>query len=457
MQCYIVLSCVVAVAFASSPPCLDRHTGCAGWAASGDCDSNPFFMKVQCQQSCGSCGCNLSNAATCKSAYQPSVDPMPTAPLVNPLGEGSLPGVVSPPAPPNMNDYDFTVVTEPEPTALPYLGDKGPIFVVEPVQEVTWAPEPILIIDPVPEATTVAAAATVTPVVDPLFVASECSNNKGDNNCCQWASNNECSTNPYFMKVECAKACGSCACSVSNAASCPSVVDPSCAGMLPMPTAAPNPVSPSTAVPNPVDPVTAAPYPVDPFTAPSPTVVYPAQYKNKEDELCPFWASVGECSKNPQYMLASCAKSCKSAVVVSEVVVEPPFYNNKNEENELCAFWASVGECVKNPKYMLKNCAKCCASAGLKDESSMMKPKNSGHNGKKDEKFGHGKHSHHGKRGDYGKHSHHGNKEEVVDKMVDDSPCQDKDELCAFWASVGECMKNPSYMKKSCKASCESC
>ena len=32
---------------------------------------------------------------------------------------------------------------------------------------------------------------------------------------------------------------------------------------------------------------------------------------------------------------------------------------------------------------------------------------------------------------------------------------QDCDEKCIFWAKAGECKKNPDYMLKNCKESCQ--
>ena len=41
-----------------NPPCRNTHTDaeCDRWAKSGECDSNPGFMKQSCQRSCDSCG-----------------------------------------------------------------------------------------------------------------------------------------------------------------------------------------------------------------------------------------------------------------------------------------------------------------------------------------------------------------------------------------------------------------
>jgi prolyl 4-hydroxylase len=35
--------------------------------------------------------------------------------------------------------------------------------------------------------------------------------------------------------------------------------------------------------------------------------------------------------------------------------------------------------------------------------------------------------------------------------------CRNENELCTIWALVGECDKNPTYMKKSCAPACQSC
>lgn len=35
--------------------------------------------------------------------------------------------------------------------------------------------------------------------------------------------------------------------------------------------------------------------------------------------------------------------------------------------------------------------------------------------------------------------------------------CKNQNAQCAFWGSIGECDKNPSYMTKSCAPACQSC
>ena len=36
---------------------------------------------------------------------------------------------------------------------------------------------------------------------------------------------------------------------------------------------------------------------------------------------------------------------------------DPPTTGKGKDTNEHCAYWAGIGECEKNPEYMLVNCA----------------------------------------------------------------------------------------------------
>jgi len=35
--------------------------------------------------------------------------------------------------------------------------------------------------------------------------------------------------------------------------------------------------------------------------------------------------------------------------------------------------------------------------------------------------------------------------------------CINKHDKCVFWASIGECAKNPGYMENDCMLACQSC
>ena len=45
----------------------------------------------------------------------------------------------------------------------------------------------------------------------------------------------------------------------------------------------------------------------------------------------------------------------------------------------------------------------------------------------------------------------------VAEDLDDDNDCTDQDTQCGYWASLGECDKNPGYMLKSCQQSCNAC
>lgn len=65
---------------------------------------------------------------------------------------------------------------------------------------------------------------------------------------------------------------------------------------------------------------------------------------------CSYWAGIGECDKNPVYMLPFCPVSCTVCGV------------SCRDTNQSCRFWASIGECQKNPGYMLHWCPTSCNS-----------------------------------------------------------------------------------------------
>ena len=73
------------------------------------------------------------------------------------------------------------------------------------------------------------------------------------------------------------------------------------------------------------------------------------------NDNCAYWASVGECKANPNYMLENCKKSCNNCG--SDKEKEDP---NCVDENASCEAWATRGECEANPNYMLVNCRKSC-------------------------------------------------------------------------------------------------
>ena len=72
---------------------------------------------------------------------------------------------------------------------------------------------------------------------------------------------------------------------------------------------------------------------------------------------CAQWASDGECTANPSYMLEECAASCgkcKTSAPRSAIKADC------NDKSSYCGQWAAVGECDSNPNYMRHNCPVTC-------------------------------------------------------------------------------------------------
>ncbi|KAH7713924.1 Protein F54E4.4 [Aphelenchoides avenae] len=76
--------------------------------------------------------------------------------------------------------------------------------------------------------------------------------------------------------------------------------------------------------------------------------------------LCPFWADLGECTKNPFWMRPHCQKACKSCGETLEDVYAPKPKTGCANRHTLCPFWAFIGECARNPRWMLINCRPSC-------------------------------------------------------------------------------------------------
>jgi len=68
-------------------------------------------------------------------------------------------------------------------------------------------------------------------------------------------------------------------------------------------------------------------------------------------EHCPFWATSGECTKNPTFMLEECATSCS----------DDPEPEAAKDIHQDCTAWVSDGECYRNPAFMLQQCKASCA------------------------------------------------------------------------------------------------
>ena len=135
------------------------------------------------------------------------------------------------------------------------------------------------------------------------------------------------------------------------------------------------------------------------------------------------------------------------------------------DQHERCEYWANMGECDKNPNYMLDKCAKSCKECSVSSSESVETVTETDLGIDQDlsnDKLG---------KDETKTHTNDNNdvktfcEEDVDDKMlctrISDleiiDPCEDQHERCEFWANEGECDINPNYMLDKCAKSCKEC
>jgi len=142
-----------------------------------------------------------------------------------------------------------------------------------------------------------------------------------------------------------------------------------------------------------------------------------------EHKLCAFWAVIGECENN-SFMLNHCGPSCLSCYInpADDTVGKPYVFKDKSltelSDIEVLEVVKEYGE----PQQVDGTQEKRASSFNVVLESI-----------------------------DYMRGLGNSLKQEIKDE------CKNKHELCAFWASIGECEANVAYMKVNCSPSCRSC
>ncbi|GAB1610736.1 zinc metalloproteinase nas-14-like isoform X2 [Argonauta hians] len=164
-------------------------------------------------------------------------------------------------------------------------------------------------------------------------------------------------------------------------------------------------------------------------------------------QSCPTWASKGECTKNPDYMLVNCKKSCKKCDGGGGGGGKDKECVDKNTN---CQSWSDQGECTKNPAYMLINCKKSCNSC-TKVSNCVDKNKHCASWAKSGECSANSGYMHPNCPKSCNKCGSHSGDSTGVE------PCTDENSHCAVWAQRGECQRNPVYMRLYCKRSCRVC
>ncbi|KAL3780752.1 hypothetical protein ACHAW5_006422 [Stephanodiscus triporus] len=127
-----------------------------------------------------------------------------------------------------------------------------------------------------------------------------------------------------------------------------------------------------------------------------------------------------------------------------------------------CAYWAAEGECEENPDYMLVECQLSCNSCPeplvLSPEEARLMEAVAKYGvaqrveGKKaPETLDVIRRTVNYMENDIYTNSTYDLSEEIL------AECTNREDLCAFWAVIGECEKNPTYMKTKCAPSCRTC
>uniref|UniRef100_A0AC35GTN3 ShKT domain-containing protein n=1 Tax=Panagrolaimus sp. PS1159 TaxID=55785 RepID=A0AC35GTN3_9BILA len=252
----------------NSKPCVDTHRLCCFWALAGECNSNPFWMRVRCPKTCGTCNCSMKEADKCVSSG-----------VKCHITTTTTTTTTTTPRPTTTTSTTTTTTTTPAPTTTaawvtvpsrqrPY-GEHGaptrrPPSYSRGMRPVLWPPLPTLYpprtttttTKPPPTTTSTTTTTTTTTPIPTTTTAKTCFNYH--ELCSFWADLGECIKNPFWMRPHCQEACHSCGERLEDI-----------------------------------------------------NIPHPRPNCKNHHKLCPFWTFIGECKNNPRWMLLHCRASCQ--------------------------------------------------------------------------------------------------------------------------------------------------
>jgi prolyl 4-hydroxylase len=155
-------------------------------------------------------------------------------------------------------------------------------------------------------------------------------------------------------------------------------------------------------------------------------------------ERCPVWREEGECHKTADYMHQYCPASCGTAAVdailapngddIDNAEMDAADDDDADEENGIEEEgWSEVVAASREfgVEQQVKGEQAAATVAWIEATIVYMRS-------------------------------------DLVTNMMAPPPgvephCRNRDELCSFWAVIGECDSNPTYMQAHCSPSCRSC
>ncbi|KAL3084814.1 hypothetical protein niasHT_031699 [Heterodera trifolii] len=345
----------------SGGPCKDRHELCCFWAMSGECDSNPFWMRTKCPMTCGTCGCKVRNADKCHSIGVKCVSTTTTTtPSTTATTTTSSTTTTTTPTPPPVTSPPSSR-RRPRPTPPQMPGHRPQ----RPRQRSRTSTTTTTTTSSISSMETTTAQNDVDHEESPASVGENGGrgggNNVGDDNYYDYANN----VMPSLLSgtdAERKTISGHSGRRVPEGR-----IDAESGGPITRPKwllSSAGPGYEETVKEEEEEDNSVVPSPMN-LSSTLPTTTSPPTTITKEicfnfHKLCDFWAKMGECLNNPFWMRPHCQVSCNSCGETLGDISTPPARSGCNNEHILCPFWAFIGECARNPRWMSLNCRASC-------------------------------------------------------------------------------------------------
>jgi len=122
------------------------------------------------------------------------------------------------------------------------------------------------------------------------------------------------------------------------------------------------------------------------------------------------------------------------------------------DEEDRCGTWASMGECEHNSGYMMQFCCQSCKKVLLRSSETRVLTELERNGGLEQEVSGSAEEQEKmaAVLAEMWEHM-----ESLDFELVDN--CKNTNKLCVFWAAIGECEANRSWMITGCAPACRSC